>query len=315
MAKYNKRFNWRSPRYRHYPNIISHTADTIYEGSNVFYVPVFVTMFDTEKFYKIPYSDISGYALSESGRCISNKSGVWKEMKLSKCNGYLMVTFTTNTPGRKYTIYIAAIQKTYTIHKLLYSTFKSGTNHSKDIVVDHIDTNKSNNALSNLRLLDRYDNLFNHRKNKPKYIVYSNHAKEKTIDKAKITRVNMHVRLYEKLFDTSIRRARQKEAKRIEKVIERIDKHREVFERQFIKAFKRIRLDKKSDLPILRPIEFKQRYPEYLALREACEVYGNLHKITNMDRVSNILKELVNQEQIISHVIGKRYFILKTDIK
>lgn len=293
------------------------------------YVPVFVTMFDNEKFYEIPYKDISDYAISESGRVISKKSGTarttpeWKEKSLTKHKqGYLLVTLTTDTPGRKFTIYKSNIQKTYTLHKLLYSTFKSGIEHVRDEVVDHIDNNVHNNAVSNLTLLDRYDNLYKHRTNKPEHIIYSVKVKP-GIDKAKISRVNMWTERFERILDNQIGRIREgiaiKEARELSNTLVHIERYRQEYERGLDKSFRWIRLDI-DDLDIevgpiddsgIRPMDFANSNPDYMKFTEACRTYAAKKDVSDK-RAKWLLLNGIRTNTIPYTQIGKRYFIHKS---
>lgn len=123
------------------------------------YQPKLATTINNEDFYLIPYDDIFGYAISKEGNVISNKSGSWKTHKTtySEKTKYFNVTFTTNKPKNDYGR--TKKQDTYTIHKLLYSTFVSGRNHSFNDTVDHINNDRSDNRIENLQLLSRKENI------------------------------------------------------------------------------------------------------------------------------------------------------------
>jgi hypothetical protein len=126
------------------------------------YLPILATTINEEGFYYIPYTDISGYAISREGNIISNKSGTWKEHKktYSEKTRYYNICFTTNKIDDNYKKGTRKNkQDTYTLHKLLYSTFVTGRNHLFDEVVDHIDNDRSNNSISNFQLLTRAANI------------------------------------------------------------------------------------------------------------------------------------------------------------
>lgn len=53
--------------------------------------------------------------------------------------------------------------KRYSAHRLIWEAFNG--EFSEDGVIDHIDGNRSNNALSNLRLVSQSDNMYNAQKN------------------------------------------------------------------------------------------------------------------------------------------------------
>ena len=88
------------------------------------------------------------YMIDEDGNVYSNKSGQVKKLKLKKTRGYLYASLFKNKK-----------QKTCYIHRLLYQTFVG--NIPEGIEVDHIDRDKTNNKLNNLRLVTRQQNNFN----------------------------------------------------------------------------------------------------------------------------------------------------------
>lgn len=118
-----------------------------------------LAIYENEEYYQIPYDDISGYGISKSGKIISNKSGEWEKHKVTidKRSHYHIVTLTTNDKTSPY-LHRNVKQSTFTLHKLLYSTFVSGRNHTFNEVIDHINNNRSDNRLENLRLISRCEN-------------------------------------------------------------------------------------------------------------------------------------------------------------
>jgi hypothetical protein len=52
-------------------------------------------------------------------------------------------------------------KKTRPLHQLMIESFVDADYKSKNLVVDHIDRNKNNNELSNLRLVSKKDNYIN----------------------------------------------------------------------------------------------------------------------------------------------------------
>ena len=93
------------------------------------------------------------YEISKDGVIYSNKS-YHKSRDNSKplkqnpdVDGYLMVTL---YPG----------QKTKKVHLLVWDTYGECQRKGNDIVVDHIDENKTNNNINNLQLLTNGDNVY-----------------------------------------------------------------------------------------------------------------------------------------------------------
>lgn len=94
------------------------------------------------------YSD---YAINEEA-VYSNKSGSWKVLKtpLCKSTGYLQVCLTGEN----------STQNTHAFHKLLYcSAILGEIIQGRDYVIDHIDSNRSNNALDNLQMISFQENI------------------------------------------------------------------------------------------------------------------------------------------------------------
>ncbi len=75
-------------------------------------------------------------------------------------NGYLMVFL--NKEGYR---------KGYKVHKLVYNYFGS-LSHLSNMMIDHKDTNKTNNNIENLRLVTRSQNKMNSNINKNKKVKY-----------------------------------------------------------------------------------------------------------------------------------------------
>ena len=94
---------------------------------------------------KASIPDFPNYDIYIDGRVVSRKTG--KEMKISKQkrDGYYCCNLTNN--GK---------QRVYSIHRLLGECFMVYSCDFKEITIDHIDRNRTNNELSNLRLADRY---------------------------------------------------------------------------------------------------------------------------------------------------------------
>jgi|SaaInlStandDraft_6_1057023.scaffolds.fasta_scaffold08750_2 hypothetical protein len=86
------------------------------------------------------------YLISNFGRCFSIKTG--KEISPTNISGY-----------KKVNLYNNKLNKQYYIHYLVYISFNNDYINTK--VIDHIDGNKLNNNLNNLRLITQSDNVKN----------------------------------------------------------------------------------------------------------------------------------------------------------
>lgn len=101
-----------------------------------------------------PIPTYSGYAINEIG-VFSNrkdkKNNEWYQMKTpTGSNGYKMVCLTDNLGN----------QKSYTFHKLLYcSAIEGQIITGTEFVVDHIDSDRSHNTLSNLQKITFSENV------------------------------------------------------------------------------------------------------------------------------------------------------------
>ena len=96
-----------------------------------------------KKFYK--HSFFSDYAASKHGEILSVKKA-----KILKCTGnvYGYLTFS---------LYYEREVKTYSLHRFVYECIKGVI--PENYVVDHIDSNKTNNSIHNLQILSSKENL------------------------------------------------------------------------------------------------------------------------------------------------------------
>ena len=83
------------------------------------------------------------YAISEDGRVFNLIRGI--EMKQHDIDGYMCVKFRVNNEI-----------KNYRVHRLVYAAFKGRI--IDNLVIDHIDGNKKNNNIENLRQLPNREN-------------------------------------------------------------------------------------------------------------------------------------------------------------
>lgn len=98
----------------------------------------------TKNWTKLSFNE--NYAINIDGEVANLKTGLI--VRGSERNGYLRITIRN---------------KQYSIHRLIWETFNGPI--PEGYCIDHIDGDKSNNALSNLRLVTQSDNMKNAMKN------------------------------------------------------------------------------------------------------------------------------------------------------
>ena len=98
----------------------------------------------TKNWIKLSFNE--NYAINVDGEVANLKTGLI--VRGSERNGYLRITIRN---------------KQYSIHRLMWETFNEPI--PEGYYIDHIDGNKSNNSLSNLRLVTQSDSMKNAMKN------------------------------------------------------------------------------------------------------------------------------------------------------
>ena len=95
-----------------------------------------------------PIVGYEDYMIDIDGNVYSMKFGKIRKLHPGKAKGYPAVCLLKN--GK---------QKTFLVHRLLYSAFVGDI--PDKMFIDHIDRNKTNNKLDNLRLVTAQQNQFN----------------------------------------------------------------------------------------------------------------------------------------------------------
>lgn len=110
------------------------------------------------------WKDIKGYEgiyqVSNLGRVMSLSNNKTKKQKILKLytdrKGYFKIKLTNN-----------GVRRSYFAHQLVAMAFLNHKPNGNTIVVDHIDFNKHNNSVNNLRLISHHNNSIRTRRNLP----------------------------------------------------------------------------------------------------------------------------------------------------
>lgn len=138
----------------------------------------------TETFKDIPgYEGM--YMIGDQGTVLSLKGGKTKELKYAKSkNGYLYVTLCKN-----------GLTKKFRVHQLSAMAFLGHNICGMKKVVDHIDFNKQNNRIENLRIVSTRENCSRGRIGKSsKYVgVHFNKVVKKWVSSIRINGKKKHL--------------------------------------------------------------------------------------------------------------------------
>lgn len=111
-----------------------------------------------------PYPPAPRYEISNLGRVRTKADGarmtnLLKSLKLKSKEGYYYKNSAADSMGYlRMTIRIKGKQRTLRLHKMVMETFHG---FRKGVDIDHIDGDKMNNRLENLRYVSHYENMWN----------------------------------------------------------------------------------------------------------------------------------------------------------
>lgn len=122
-----------------------------------------------EELFPIP--NFSNYLISKSSKVYSTKSNIFLKPATDK-RGYKWVSVVRDNDNKRLSIQV---------HQLMAITFLDHTPCGNDLVVDHINSNKSDNRLENLRVVTQRENNQKERvgTGKSKYIGITWHKRSK----------------------------------------------------------------------------------------------------------------------------------------
>lgn len=127
------------------------------------------------------------YLVSDMGFVRSFKGGVLTELKTHKRkDGYYEVKLTKD-----------GISKTQTVHTLVVKSFMDYDIIDKGLVVDHININRGDNRLSNLRVITHRENISRSKKGTSKHTgVHWSNANNKWVSRIQINKKRVTLGLF-----------------------------------------------------------------------------------------------------------------------
>jgi len=143
---------------------------------------------------RVPVKNYNNYLIYEDGRCWSNFRNIFLKEEKNWC-GYSIYSLCKN-----------GIQKTNSVHRLVAENFLSPKPIEKH-EVDHIDRNKKNNHISNLRWATRSEQVIN-TQDKPNTTGYRNIKLRNNRFEVMITRNNIkhYIGVYDTIEEAIIQR-------------------------------------------------------------------------------------------------------------
>ena len=139
------------------------------------------------------------YAVSSFGRVKNVRTGIILKARNDK-DGYLRIN-----------LYDDGVMKTFTVHRLVACAFINNPNDKE--CVDHIDNNRTNNHISNLRFATANENQHNRKLNSNNTSgikgINWHKANKKWRAQIRIDGIKIHIGYYENLEDAKIARVNQ----------------------------------------------------------------------------------------------------------